>query len=286
WNPTPPDKNMGLWREVSLLASGPVSVRHPHVVTRFPAGSLARAELTVAAELRNVSPKPVAGVLEAVVAGRPIRQEVRLEPRASRSVRFEPGRFPELTIEKPQLWWPAEMGTPVLHDLTVRFTIGGVASDEQHARFGIREVTSEITEEGYRLFRVNGQRILVRGAAWTQDMLLRPLSPRALATHFEYIRDLHLNTVRLEAQLGNDAFFDLADEKGLLVLAGWCCCDMWEKWDEWPAGTLDVATESLRTQMLRLRGHPSLMGWLTGSDGPPPEAVERAYRRTAEEAGW
>jgi exo-1,4-beta-D-glucosaminidase len=286
WNPTPPDKDMGLWREVSVAASGPVSVRHPYVVTRFPAGSLARADLTVAAEVRNASPQPVTGVLEAVVAGRPIRQEVRLEPRASRSIRFEPGSFPELTIEKPELWWPAEMGSPVLHDLTVRFTIEGVPSDEQHARFGIREVTSEITEEGYRLFRVNGQRILVRGGAWANDLLLRPLSPRALATHFEYIRDLRLNTVRLEAQLGSDAFFDLADEKGVLLLAGWCCCDIWEGWDKWTPRTLEVATESLRTQMLRLRGHPSLMGWLTGSDGPPPEAVERAYRRTAEQAGW
>ena len=37
WNPTPPDKNMGLWREVYLTTSGPVAVRYPQVVTHFDA---------------------------------------------------------------------------------------------------------------------------------------------------------------------------------------------------------------------------------------------------------
>jgi len=38
WNPTPPDKDMGLWRDVYLMASGPVRVRYPEVVTHFPGG--------------------------------------------------------------------------------------------------------------------------------------------------------------------------------------------------------------------------------------------------------
>ena len=29
WNPAPPDKNMGLWREVYLTTSGPVALRYP-----------------------------------------------------------------------------------------------------------------------------------------------------------------------------------------------------------------------------------------------------------------
>ena len=33
WNPTPPDKNMGLWREVYLSASGPLALRHPAVLS-------------------------------------------------------------------------------------------------------------------------------------------------------------------------------------------------------------------------------------------------------------
>jgi exo-1,4-beta-D-glucosaminidase len=47
WNPTPPDKDMGLWRDVYLMASGLVRVRYPEVVTHFPGDSLQRADLTV-----------------------------------------------------------------------------------------------------------------------------------------------------------------------------------------------------------------------------------------------
>ena len=42
WNPSPPDKDMGLWREVYLRESGPVTLRYPAVFTHF-IGRLARA---------------------------------------------------------------------------------------------------------------------------------------------------------------------------------------------------------------------------------------------------
>jgi len=35
WNPAPPDKNMGLWREVYLTTSGPVALRYPTVVSKL-----------------------------------------------------------------------------------------------------------------------------------------------------------------------------------------------------------------------------------------------------------
>lgn len=286
WNPTPPDKNMGLWRDVYLSSSGPVSVRYPQVITRFPDGAIQRAELTVMTQLHNASKEPVNGVLEAQVDRITLRQNVTLQSGETRSISFSPTQFPELKVNQPKLWWPWEMGIPSLHDLSVSFSAQGNLSDQQRIRFGIREVTSELTEKGYRLFRVNGKKILIRGAAWTQDMLLRPRSRQQLEAHFQYVRDMNLNTIRLEAQLDNDDFFNLADEKGILIMAGWCCCDLWERWKKWEPGTLEVAAESLRTQMLRLRSHPSLLMWLNGSDGPPPENVEQAYLKVLKEVSW
>jgi exo-1,4-beta-D-glucosaminidase len=286
WNPTPPDKNMGLWGRVSVITSGPVSVRHPQVVTHFPDPSLQQADLTVMADLRNASEDAVQGVIEASVGAVRVRHDVKLKAKEARSIALSPDRFPELQVRRPELWWPAEMGTPTLQDLVVTFSIDGAVSDEQRARFGIREVTSELTDRGHRLFRVNGRPILVRGGAWAKDMLLRPFSRERLEAELEYVRDMHLNTLRFEAQLETDEFFDLTDEKGILVMAGWCCCDVWEKWDKWPAGNLEIATESLRSQILRLRRHPSMLMWLNGSDGPPPPDVERAYLQVLKETAW
>jgi exo-1,4-beta-D-glucosaminidase len=286
WNPTPPDKNMGLWGEVSLTATGPVTVRYPAVLTHLRDGSLQQADLTIVVQLRNASDKPIRGVLEARMDAIRIRRDVTLPSKESREIRFEPQTFPALKVSQPRLWWPAEMGTPSLHDLTLRFSLDGVVSDEQGVRVGLREVTSELTAEGARLFRINGKPILVRGGAWAQDMLLRPPSPERVEAELQYVLDMNLNTLRFEGQLETDAFYDLMDERGILAMAGWCCCDVWEKWDEWPAGNLDVARESLRTQILRLRRHPSMLMWLNGSDGPPPPEVERAYLQVLQEAGW
>ena len=69
-------------------------------------------------------------------------------------------------------------------------------------------------------------------------------------------------------------------------MLGWCCCDHWEHWDKWQPGTLDIATASLRSQMLRIRSHPSLLVWLNGSDNPPPANVESAYLAVESETHW
>ena len=80
----------------------------------------------------------------------------------------------------------------------------------------------------------------------------------------------------------SDAFFDLADEQGILVMAGWTCCDYWQKWTDWKQSDIEIATASLRSQIARLRSHPSMLAWLNGSDQPPPAMVERPFLTVAQ----
>ena len=305
WAPLPPDKDMGLWRDVYLTASGPVTVRYPQVITHFPDNTLKRADLTVMAELHNVSDHPIEGVLEGSFENRTFHQNVKLPPRESSTVRFSPEDFPQLRVNEPKLWWPAPLGPQNLHTLEMRFLIAGRVSDEQHIRFGIREITADLngptprtgkmyhigssklvdTDTRPLLFRVNHKKILIRGAGWAPDLLLRTPQEQ-LETQFQYVRDMNLNATRLEGKLGSDKFFDLADQMGVLVIAGWCCCSHWEEWDKWRSGDLEIATDSLRWQILRLRSHPSLMLWMNGSDFPPPDQVERAYIKVLQDAAW
>ncbi len=116
-------------------------------------------------------------------------------------------------------------------------------------------------------------------------MLLRQSSER-LAWEFRYVRDMNLNAIRLEGKLETDEFYDFADREGVLILAGWCCCDHWEQWSKWGPADLPIATASLRTQILRMRSHPSMLAWLDGSDNPPPANVERAYIEVLKESHW
>ena len=58
WNPMPPDKVMGLYRPVSVTATGPVALRHPQVVTKLNPPANDRAELTVKVFATNATARP------------------------------------------------------------------------------------------------------------------------------------------------------------------------------------------------------------------------------------
>jgi exo-1,4-beta-D-glucosaminidase len=285
WNPCPPDKNMGLWGGVDLVTSGPVALRAPLVVTHFTDASLKQADLTVYTELQNATNKPVHGIVTGTLAGISIEQAVALAAHESKTVVFDPRTYKQLQIKNPTVWWPYQMGTPHLEMVTLRFVENGRVSDEQSVRFGIREITSELTDKGYRLFRVNGKPILVRGAGWSQDMLLRE-EPKRLHDQFMLVRDMHLNTIRIEGKLETEDFFQLADEQGILVMLGWCCCDQWEHWKDWTPENYQVAKASLQAQILRVRHHASLLVWLNGSDNPPPADVEQMYLDVEAQTHW
>jgi exo-1,4-beta-D-glucosaminidase len=97
---------------------------------------------------------------------------------------------------------------------------------------------------------------------------------------------MNLNTVRLEGKLDTDEFFDMADRYGILVFAGWCCCDHWEHYSKWTKEDYTIAAESLRDQIRRLRSHPSLLVWAYGSDALPPPEIERMYLAIFKELRW
>src|SRR6202522_1937598 len=285
WNPAPPDKDMGLWRAVYLQDSGAVAIRYPMVSTHFPSASLDQANLTVEAELHNASDSQITGFLDGRIGDIKFRQTYILKPHEVRAVRFTPEEFPQLQVKNPKAWWPYRMGAQNLQTLSLRFAVGNDESDTQTIKFGIREITSELNDKGARQFSINGRKILIRGGGWSPDMLLRQDLDR-LRTEFAYVRDMNLNTIRLEGKMESDDFYNLADERGVLIMAGWCCCDHWELWEQWKPGDLEIATASLRSQILRMRSHPSMLVWLNGSDGPPPADVEAAYVKVLKDNDW
>ena len=285
WNPTPPDKDMGLWGPVSMKTTGPVAVRYPFIATHFESTDLRVADITVTAQLENAADHPVKGTLSGTFSGKKFRQPVELAAHESKSVSFSPEQFPQLKLKHPAIWWPAKMGQHALENLTVQFRSGGKISDTASARVGIREMTSELTDKGARLFRVNGKPILIRGGGWSQDLMMRE-DHENLPQQIRMVKDMHLNAIRQEAKLEGDEFYRLTDENGILVLAGWCCCDQWEHWKNWTPENHQVANASLRSQMLRLRHHASLLVWLNGSDHHPPADVEQAYLNIEKETQW
>ena len=285
WAPTPPDKCMGIWRDVYLTTSGPVALRDPQVITQLDLPAANLAHLTVSSELRNASDRVVHGILQGTIGNIHFAQPVDLGPRESKTVRFSPENYRQLNISDPKLWWPAQVGEQNLYTLDVQFAADNVISDHQSIRFGIREVKAEVDRDEHLVFSINGKKILIRGAGYSFDMLLRS-SPERQEAEIQYVRNMNLNSIRMEGKIEDDNFLELCDKYGILVLAGWCCCDQWEQWTKWTPENYVVAAASLRDQIRRLRSHPSMLTWLNGSDFHAPPQVEEMYIRILKENEW
>ena len=108
WNPQPPDKNMGMWRDVYVTATGPVAVRYPAVTTTLNLPKTDQAQLMVRAELRNASDHDVDGVLKAKIESLEFSQPVRLKAHEIRTVRMAPQQVSQSQVVVAVRNGPAE----------------------------------------------------------------------------------------------------------------------------------------------------------------------------------
>jgi exo-1,4-beta-D-glucosaminidase len=294
-----PDRNAGIWKPVYLRSSGAVTIGPAAVNTELPLPRTDSAKLTIHTSLRNSTPQQVRGVLRATIT-RPGKREIEIDQPVTlaageeRQVDFDPARFGELNVVNPDLWWPYTLGAPNLYDLHLEFRQFGRPTDSTALRFGIRTVTQhrdadrqfpELGENGNFYLKVNGRDLLVRGAAYTPDLLFADDPARDAAT-MQYVKDLGLNMIRLEGKFPGDRIVELADEMGIPLMFGWMCCNQWEKWAQWDDEDNRVAQNSLRSQILALRDHPSVFLWANGSDGLPPPAVRAGYREILKSLHW
>ena len=285
WGPLPPDKDMGIWRDVHITATGPVALRYPAVLTTLDLPNTDRAQLTVRCELQNASSRPVSGALNGKIESISFSLPVTLAAGETKVVKVSPREFPQLNVNNPRLWWPAKVGAQNLYPLALKFDAGGQTSDAASIKFGIRQVTSDLNNQGQRLFHINGRNILIRGAGYSLDMMLRS-TPERQDAQLAYVKDLNLNTLRFEGKIEDDRFYDRMDELGILAMPGWCCCDQWEHWNTWDDENHKIAAESLRDETRRLERHPSVFTWFYGSDNAPPPDVEKMYLDIFKENDW
>ncbi|OBK13381.1 glycoside hydrolase [Mycobacterium asiaticum] len=290
-----PDRNAGIWKPVYLTALGAAGIGSATVNSELPLPLTDSARLTVRADVHNYSSQRTRGVLRAIIT-RPdnttvaAEQPVVLAPGADEQITFTPDEFPQLTFQHPDLWWPYTMGRPNLHDLRLEFRVGNELSDSHELHFGIRSVTQHRDEQfsgdgGDFYLEVNGKKFPVRGAAYTPDLLFK-YDPDREDAILQYAKDLGLNMLRLEGKLASEHLIEKADELGLPLMAGWMCCNQWEKWEQWDAEDHRVAMDSLRSQVRMLRSHASSFIWANGSDGLPPPDIRARYRSILDELHW
>lgn len=171
----------------------------------------------------------------------------------------------DFVIENPKLWWPNDYGDQPLY--IVRTTLldeDGTSLESLTRRIGLRTLTisQEKDEWGNEFaFCVNGVKIFTRGGNYIpDDCLYTRITEKKLDYILESCRRAHFNCVRVwgGGYYPSDAFYDLCDEKGLIVWQDLMyACNVYDVTDAFAENCRQETYDNVR----RLRHHASLGLW-------------------------
>ncbi|OJJ74835.1 hypothetical protein ASPBRDRAFT_52830 [Aspergillus brasiliensis CBS 101740] len=303
WNPSPPDGGMGVWRGVNIrrVAGIAIYMGGVRVIILDDIGEgNGDVKVRVRADVRNWDDGPVTGWF----MGR-IYEQITTDDKGvqfATAFTLQGGKTTTIeatvTISNAKIWWPAAWGKQDMYSVHANITLhDGRLSDRAECSFGIRSVTATLTTHGEEKdisFKVNGHPFHVRGAGYAPDIFLR-FDITRVRTLLQAVLDMGLNTIRLEGKLEHPQFYDLAGQMGVMVLAGWECCDKWEAWEyntdlpktsPWTEYDYLTATSMLLHESIHLQPHPSILAFLLGSDYPPNSHANTLYTTTLNHTDW
>ena len=144
WIPAIRDRDTGIWQPVTLRVTSGVRIGDPQIVTKLPLPATNQASVDISVPLINDSAATVRGTLTASFENVAVSKIVSLSP-GKNEVKLSPAEFSQLSVQNPHLWWPNGYGKPELYTLKLSFSEAGKDSDAKDVRFGIREITYELS---------------------------------------------------------------------------------------------------------------------------------------------
>lgn len=174
----------------------------------------------------------------------------------------------DFIVDNPHLW--NGVADPYLYNAVAELIVDGKVVDRVESRFGIRSFKVD-SQKGFIL---NGKPYPLRGVSRHQDRpgIGNALLPEHHREDIELICEMGANTIRLAHYQHAQYFYDLCDEKGLVV------------WAEIPyiSSHLEKGVENTKTQMTELiaqnYNHPCIVTWGLSNEitmsGASPAVVE------------
>lgn len=174
----------------------------------------------------------------------------------------------DFIVDNPHLW--NGVADPYLYNAVAELIVDGEVVDRVESRFGIRSFKVD-PQKGFIL---NGKPYPLIGVSRHQDRpgIGNALLPEHHREDIELICEMGANTIRLAHYQHAQYFYDLCDEKGLVV------------WAEIPyiSSHLEKGVENTKTQMTELiaqnYNHPCIVTWGLSNEitmsGASPAVVE------------
>jgi len=295
WIPPVRDRNMGIWLPVYLRTSGGVTIADPKILTSLPdLPDTTKAKISLNLRLVNHNKIDENGKLTVIIIpenfkGKTLEfsKNVSVTKNSPATIDLNGENTKELNIQNPVLWWPNGYGKPNLYRIKLQYSdITGISDDTSFV-FGIRTVsTKAVNVNGFyrRDFYVNEKRMHLTGGAWVPDMMLNRDSVR-YDYEMHLCRNSNINLVRIwgGGVTPCDEFFEAADRHGLLVWS-----DFWITGDtqgefkgspDWPLEA-NIFIRNVKSTILRIRNHPSLLVWTGGNEGHARKELYESMRES------
>jgi beta-galactosidase len=269
----------GIYRNVWLYSTGPVSVAHWGTYVTTPNVSRSSATVAVKTELLNrLSDESMLTVRSSVVDvnGQTV---AHIDTRARLPGSGSQTLATRLTLQRPRLW---DIDDPYLYSLITELISNGEVVDRYVTPFGVRTIAFDPNKG----FALNGRALKLHGVCLHHDLgaLGAAVNRRAIERQLQIMKAAGVNAVRTSHNPPAPELLEYADRMGLLVLDE--AFDMWripkvpngysKYFDEW-------SERDLRDMVRRDRNHPSVIMWSIGNEIPEqksPDGWQEARRLT------
>ena len=145
WMPGVRDRNIGIWQDVQLIATDGIRLGDTQVITDLPLPDVSYADITVRTSLLNNTSSEKAVVLEGKIGDISFSKEINVPGCSEMPVNLSVTDLPQLRMQNPRLWMPNGYGSPELYELELRCMVDSKVSDTGRTRFGVRELSYELT---------------------------------------------------------------------------------------------------------------------------------------------
>lgn len=265
WGPDLP--TVGVWREARIEVRPQARIADVAFATLSASVRRARARIDVA-----ISDAKAGQRIEIALVDPDGRPAFRLTRDAS-----EAGPI-EFDLDAPRLWWTHDLGDQPLYDLRVSLFDGARLIDRRQRAVGVRTLALDQSpdpdEPGATFFRfvLNGRPIFAKGACWVPTTsFVADVEAEPYDRLIEQAVRANMNMIRVWGGgiYEPDVFYDLCDQKGVLVWQ-----DFMFACAPYPDDAAFVASVRAEVdhQVRRLRHHPSIALWCGNNEN---QAIHR-----------
>ncbi|MBQ8046544.1 MAG: beta-mannosidase [Prevotella sp.] len=278
WMPYVPGRLAGITGNAYVETSEDVTLEDPWVRSYLP--SLDRAELSVSADVRNLTGKEQRITLEGTIQPGNISfsKDYVIRGHEKRTLHLNSDEAASLVVSNPKLWWPNGYGEPNLYECRLKLSVDGKQGAEKAFRFGIKKYEYRIEKNSadYPVLTlyINGQKVFLKGGNWGMSEYLLRMHGTQYELPIRLHKEMNYNMIRLwTGCVTDDEFYDYCDQYGILV---WNDFWLYVAWND--VVEHDAFKINARDKVRRLRNHPSIAVWCGANETHPVADIDQALR--------